>query len=302
MNKKSKGIIIDFVILGLYCFLVYFGVYVLYDNYPTFSRTVAMLIIFINIPLVWGACNLSLLGKKTIGHRLAEKDNINVIIYFILAVIFISIIFLYIWYMFLYTYRELPLIDCDYYAKAEQYSEITNYYGIRNIEKGKILTEEKIVDTSKLGRKKIILTIENNYGKKRQFQYFINIVEKLEKCEISLRDSRDNLIFGKELLKDKSASLVSDKFGIKSIHIEIKDKDKVLEKTDEISKKKNNMIIIWKNFDESTDCYENEKNNCGTQDSKCLSVAVVSHGFNDYISITGNVNQDLVNCINNSWN
>ena len=62
------------------------------------------------------------------------------------------------------------------------------------------------------------------------------------------------------------------------------------------------MIVIWKNFDEATDSYKKEENNCGTQDSKCLSAAVVSHGFSDYISIVGNANQDLVNCINNSWN
>ena len=61
------------------------------------------------------------------------------------------------------------------------------------------------------------------------------------------------------------------------------------------------MIVIWKDFDELTDSYQKENNNCGTQDSKCLSAAAISHGFSDYISIVGNANQDLVNCINNSW-
>ena len=149
----------------------------------------------------------------------------------------------------------MPIVDCDYYAKAEQYSEITNYYGIRNVDKGKIITKEKIIDTSRLGRKKILLTIENNYGKKREYQYFINIVEKTEKCEISLRDSEDNLIVGKELLKDGSASLVRDEYGNKLIRIEVNNQDKVFEKTNELSKKENNMIVIWKNFDEVTDSY-----------------------------------------------
>ena len=302
MNKKTKGIIIDIMLLVIYGLLLMFGIYVLYDNFPTLSRLVAMLLIFISIPITWGTAILSFMGKKTIGHRVADKNKANAITYIFLSIILVLIIFLYAWYLFLYTYRELPIVDCDYYAKAEQYSEITNYYGIRNVDKGKIITKEKVIDTSHLGRKKIVLTIENNYGKKRKYQYFINIVEKLEKCEISLRDSEDNLIIGKELLKDKSASLVTDESGNKLIRIQVKEKDKVFEKTNELSKKKNNMIVIWKNFDELTDSYQKENNNCGTQDSKCLSVAVVSHGFSDYISIVGNANQDLVNCINNSWN
>ena len=302
MNKKTKGIIIDVMLLVIYGLLLMFGIYVLYDNFPTLSRLVAMLLIFICIPITWGTAILSFMGKKTIGHILAEKNKANAITYIFLSIILVLIIFLYAWYLFLYTYRELPIVDCDYYAKAEQYSEITNYYGIRNVDKGKIITKEKVIDTSHLGRKKIVLTIENNYGKKRNYQYFINIVEKLEKCEISLRDSEDNLIIGKELLKDKSAHIVRDKYGKPSIHIDFKDKDKAFEKTNEFSKRQNNMIVIWKNFDEATDSYKKEENNCGTQDSKCLSAAVVSHGFSDYISIVGNANQNLVNCINNSWN
>ena len=178
MSVKSKGIIVDIMILIIYGFLLMFGIYVLYDNFPTLSRLVAMLLIFISIPITWGTVILSFMGKKTIGHFLAKKNKISIITYIILVIIFLAIILLFIWYLFLYTYRELPIVDCDYYAKAEQNSKITNYYGIRNVDKGKIITKEKIIDTSHLGRKKIVLTIENNYGKKREYQYFINIVEK----------------------------------------------------------------------------------------------------------------------------
>lgn len=77
MNKKSKGVIIDIIILMIYGFLLMFGIYVLYDKFPTLSRLVAMLIIFVNIPVVWGTAILSFMGKRTIGHRLADKKLIH---------------------------------------------------------------------------------------------------------------------------------------------------------------------------------------------------------------------------------
>lgn len=73
MNKKSKGVIIDIIILIIYGFLLMFGIYILYDIFPKLSRLVAMLIIFVNIPVVWGTAILSFMEKKTIGHRLANK-------------------------------------------------------------------------------------------------------------------------------------------------------------------------------------------------------------------------------------
>lgn len=73
MNKKNKAIIVDVMILVIYVCLLMFGIYVLYDIFPTLSRLIAMLIIFVNIPIVWGTTILSFMGKKTIGHRLIRK-------------------------------------------------------------------------------------------------------------------------------------------------------------------------------------------------------------------------------------
>lgn len=77
MNKKTKGIIIDIMLLVIYGIILVFGIYVLYDKFPTLSRLVAMLIIFVNIPVVWGTAILSFMGKRTIGHRLADKKLIH---------------------------------------------------------------------------------------------------------------------------------------------------------------------------------------------------------------------------------
>lgn len=73
MNKKNKAIMVDVMILVIYVCLLMFGIYVLYDIFPTLSRLIAMLIIFVNIPIVWGTAILSFMGKKTIGHRLIRK-------------------------------------------------------------------------------------------------------------------------------------------------------------------------------------------------------------------------------------
>lgn len=77
MNKKTKGIIIDIMLLVIYGIILVFGIYVLYDIFPTLSRLIAMLIIFVNIPVVWGTAILSFMGKRTIGHRLADKKLIH---------------------------------------------------------------------------------------------------------------------------------------------------------------------------------------------------------------------------------
>ena len=301
MNKKTKGIIIDIMLLVIYGFILVFGIYVLYDNFPMLSRLVAMLLIFISIPITWGTAILSFMGKKTIGHRLADKNKANAITYIILSIIFVLIIFLYVWYLFLYTYRELPIIDYDYYTEAEQYSEITNYYGIKGVKKGKIVTKEEIVDTSTLGQKRIILTIENNYGKRRKYQYFIKVVKKIEKCEISFRDTHDNFLMGKDVLKSKSAKISQDSSGNPALSLTVSDKDKFFEITNKISKQEDNMIVIWINFDENNNGYEKDKNNCGSKESNCLSAAVVSQGFSSDVIIPINDNK-IVDCINNSWN
>ena len=71
-----------------------FGIYVLYDIFPTLSRLIAMLIIFVNIPVVWGTAILSFMGKKTIGHRLADNKMNNVIKLLIIILVIFIIIFL----------------------------------------------------------------------------------------------------------------------------------------------------------------------------------------------------------------
>lgn len=123
-------------------------------------------------------------------------------------------------------------------------------------------------------------------------------------CDISFRDSEDNLLMDKEVLKNRPAKLTKDANGNPAIQLTIKDKDKFYNVTEELSKKTDRTLIIWSNFDEYMDHFETEKDNCGKEDSHCLIYATVSQGFSSDVIIQGNYTEeeakDIIDCINNS--
>lgn len=73
MTDKTKGILIDFIILIILMFIIMFGIWVLYDIFPNLSRLVCMLIIFVMIPIFWGTIIFSLKSKNTLGHIIIKK-------------------------------------------------------------------------------------------------------------------------------------------------------------------------------------------------------------------------------------
>lgn len=72
-NNKVKAIMIDFSILLLLGIVLMFGIYALYNVFPSLPRLVAVLIIILMIPLFWSTIICSVLGKKTIGNIIIEK-------------------------------------------------------------------------------------------------------------------------------------------------------------------------------------------------------------------------------------
>ncbi len=62
---------------------------------------------------------------------------------------------------------------------ATQYEERTDVSYIKNIKYGKVISKENKIDTTTPGEKKIVFIIENNYGKTREYQFFVN-VKKME--------------------------------------------------------------------------------------------------------------------------
>lgn len=74
-NSKSKGLIIDFVILTIICIFLIVGLYTTYEIFPKLPRLVAVLVIISMTPVFWGTIILSVMGRKTIGNRIASKKN-----------------------------------------------------------------------------------------------------------------------------------------------------------------------------------------------------------------------------------
>lgn len=114
-------------------------------------------------------------------------------------------------------------------------------------------------------------------------------------ASLTFRDTTDHLLMTSEVLGGKAKVTTDDK-GRPAVSLSIKDKDQFYEVTSTISKKENNLIVIWLDYDEETDSYSNEKNNCGSlSNSHCLSAATVSQGFASDVIISGNFTYEEVN-------
>ena len=106
-------------------------------------------------------------------------------------------------------------------------------------------------------------------------------------ASLTFRDTTDHLLMTSEVLGGK-AKVTTDQQGRPAVSLSIKDKDEFYEVTSNISKKENNLIVIWLDYDEEKDSYNNEKNSCGSlSNSHCLSAATVSQGFSSDVIISG---------------
>ena len=123
-------------------------------------------------------------------------------------------------------------------------------------------------------------------------------------ASLSFRDVDDKLLMTSEVLSAGQAKVGQDESGNPAVALTVKDKDKFYEVTNEISSREDgkNMIVIWLDFNQMTDSYEDEASVCGTSDSHCLSAATVSQGFASDVIIQGNFTleevENLVDLIN----
>lgn len=121
-------------------------------------------------------------------------------------------------------------------------------------------------------------------------------------ASLTFRDSTDHLLMTSEVLGG-NAKVTRDQSGKPAVSLSIKDTDTFYDVTNKVSKKDNNLIVIWLDYDEENDSYSKEKDKCGTlNNSHCLSAATVSQGFSSDVIITGNFTEDeatnLVELIN----
>ena len=121
---------------------------------------------------------------------------------------------------------------------------------------------------------------------------------------LSFRDVDDKLLMTSDVLVSGQAKVGQDESGRPAVALSVKDKDKFYEVTNEISTRESgkNMIVIWLDFNQMTDSYEDDGNSCGTSGSNCLSAATVSQGFASDVIIQGNFTleevENLVDLIN----
>lgn len=121
-------------------------------------------------------------------------------------------------------------------------------------------------------------------------------------ASLSFRDTSDNLLMTSDVLKAGGAKVGQDSSGNPAVALSVSDKDTFYEVTKNISETEDQTIVIWLDFNNLTDSFENEGSLCGTSESNCLSAATVSQGFADDVIIQGNFTaeevENLVDLIN----
>ena len=72
--------------------------------------------------------------------------------------------------------NELPSVVLQNNLTVEQNEKVKTSSFIKSVEKGKIISKDDYIDTATPGKQKITITIENNYKKKRDYTFFIEVV------------------------------------------------------------------------------------------------------------------------------
>lgn len=82
-------------------------------------------------------------------------------------------------------FHTLPIVELKDNLTAEQNEKATNISYIEDVKYGKVVSKEENMDTTTLGKKKIKIEIENNYGKKREYIFYVEIIKEDDEKENS---------------------------------------------------------------------------------------------------------------------
>ena len=192
-------------------------------------------------------------------------------------------------------------------------------YNVEPLESDKELTSEdlqktydaivKRIDT--LGVSEPVITIEGENLIRVQLPGVSNEDDARNRISttavLSFRDTEDNLLLTSDVLGRNGASLSqNDRTLAYQVKLDIKDVEKFYNVTNNLSKRSNgnNMMVVWLDFDEKNDSYEEQKNICGGKGNmKCISAAYVNQGLNsNNVVIEGSFTEEeaktLVDLIN----
>ena len=77
-------------------------------------------------------------------------------------------------------FHTLPLVELKDNLTVEQNEKVTNISYIEDVKYGKVISKEENIDTTTLGKKKVKIEIENNYGKIREYIFYIEVIKAEE--------------------------------------------------------------------------------------------------------------------------
>lgn len=113
-------------------------------------------------------------------------------------------------------------------------------------------------------------------------------------ASLTFRDTSDNLLMNADVLKSGGARTSRNESGLPVVSLSVKDKDEFYKQTLKVSQMTDNRIVIWLDYDKDKDSFTKEQNNCGKDNSGCLSVASVKQGFASDVIIEGNFTSEEV--------
>lgn len=173
-------------------------------------------------------------------------------------------------------------------------------YQVKAVDGGKV-TKDMVTSTYKtigkridvLGVSEPNITVEGEDKIRVQLAGITNQDEAREllskAANLTFRDTKDNLLMTADVLKSGGARVGQDNNGFPAVALSIKDNEKFLKVTTNVSKMEDNRIVIWLDFEEGKDSFSKEQGKCGSlKSSRCLSVASVGQGFSSDVIIQGN--------------
>ena len=117
---------------------------------------------------------------------------------------------------------------------------------------------------------------------------------------LSFRDANDNLLMTSDVLGGE-ARVGQDEYNRPAVSLKIKDTNTFYEVTKKVKNMTNNVMVIWLDYDETTDSYRNEqrkaengRGGCGSSNSHCLSAARVDRAFASDVIIQGSFTKEEV--------
>lgn len=235
------------------------------------------------------------LSKKEIREKKQKKAKTKAFA----SGLFISLIILFVSVALLYPIFKSTKFGLDLQGGFEI------LYEVQDID-GKEVSKESVTNTYKTILKRIdILGVSEPEisieGKNIRIQ-LAGVKDKDQAKEtlssmanLTFRNSKDELIMTSDVLKPNGVRVALDKdnIGTYYLDLQIADVDTFHEKTEEI-RKSGDVMVIWLDFDEDKDSFVKEQANCGSlNDSRCISYASINGELTgDHVSLTGNFTQE----------